>query len=312
MLFFDIFDIAIFGIGFILIAFVSGNNLPACSGTIISSKMVSKKNGIILTIIGYILGLVFEGRFLESVSMLLPGAGFQQSQFFVLILFAIAAVVFFFADRQKVPQSLSIIFTSSIIGMDAALNIKVPIYFLVKLVSFWIIAPLISLVTSLVLIRAFYKKRSKSIFSTLKMLKFLSILFAFLTAFTLGANTMGIVLVAMPYYNYSIAVLIAGIIFGSIFLNRQSLSRISNEIVSLKYLNSVVSQAASFIFVEAATLFGIPLSNTQVFVTSLYGTAFGYKQRLLVKKTILSILYSWILLIAASAILSFAIMRIFH
>ncbi|MCL4383627.1 MAG: inorganic phosphate transporter [Candidatus Marsarchaeota archaeon] len=306
------FDILILIIGFILVSFVSGNNLPACSGTIIASKMVSKKNGVLLTIAGYVLGLVLEGKFLKQVSTLLPGAGFQNQYLFTFILFAIAALIFFFANRQKVPQSLSIIFTSSIIGMDIALNIKIPLYFLIKLIGFWIIAPLVSLIFSLILIRAFYKKRSKNIFSALKTLKFLSVLFAFLTAFTLGANTIGLILVSMPYYNYSIIVLILGIIFGSIFLNKNSLKRISSEIVSLKYLNSVVSQAASFIFVEVATLFSIPLSNTQIFVTSLYGTAFGYRQRLLVKKTMFSIMSSWILLIAVSIASSFVIISIIH
>ncbi len=296
------FDIIILLIAFALTSLVSGNNLPVCAGSIIASKMVSRKSGILLTILGYIAGLTGEGRFLSgSISPLLP-----HSYFLIIALFVISILIFIFAYFQKIPQSLSIIFTSAIIGMDLALSIAIDREFILKLFLFWFVIPLFSIFFSLFLMKFLYKlKPTKNIWASLKEIRIFSIAAAFLTAFTLGANTFGLLLVSISQYSYTFIAMILGIIFGSIFLNKQVLKRISNEIISIRSLNSVVSQASSFIFVELATLVGVPLSNTQIFVTSLYGTAFSYKYRLLIKKTMVSIIYSWVLLIVLSIAASF-------
>ncbi len=46
---------------------VAGNNLSACSGTIIGSGMVRRRTGIIIAISGYLTGLVLEGPKLFTV-----------------------------------------------------------------------------------------------------------------------------------------------------------------------------------------------------------------------------------------------------
>src|SRR5713226_9335419 len=46
---------------------VGGNNLSACSGTIIGSGMVSKRSGILIAMVGYVLGLALEGPKLFQV-----------------------------------------------------------------------------------------------------------------------------------------------------------------------------------------------------------------------------------------------------
>ncbi len=297
-------DILILIIAFILAAFVAGNNLPACTGSIIASKMVSRKNGILIAILGYLLGLVLEGKFMSStISLMLPHA-----YILTLLLFVISILLFVFAYLQKIPQSLSIIFTSSIIGIDLASNIKISSIFLIKIFSFWFLIPIASIFFSFILMKILYNRRqTKNIWTSIKIIKVFSIIASFLTAFTFGANTIGLLSVPLLQYSYSIYILMLGIIFGSIFLNKQVLKRISNDILPIRSINSLISQASSFFFVEIATIFGIPLSTTEIFVTSLYGTAFSYKYRLLLKKTLLTIIFSWLLLIflgIASAFLS--------
>ena len=50
----------------VLIALVAGNNLSACSGAIISSRVTSRRTGILITGIGYTLGLGLQGRTLQA------------------------------------------------------------------------------------------------------------------------------------------------------------------------------------------------------------------------------------------------------
>ena len=71
----------------------------------------------------------------------------------------------------------------------------------------------------------------------------------------------------------------------------------------VRYLNAIMSQLVSALEVEIATLFGVPLSNTQTFTASLYGAGYSYKARLMRKKPAYVIVTIWL----ASAILSFLV-----
>src|SRR6266567_8333705 len=69
---------------------VGGNNLSACSGTIIGSGMVRRRTGIILAIAGYLTGLALEGPKLFRVrEVFLPA---QSSVGSFSILFASLSV----------------------------------------------------------------------------------------------------------------------------------------------------------------------------------------------------------------------------
>ncbi len=48
-------------LAFLLISLVAGNNLSACSGTIIGGNIVSRRIGILLTFIGYAGGMLLQG-----------------------------------------------------------------------------------------------------------------------------------------------------------------------------------------------------------------------------------------------------------
>ncbi len=50
----------IFVLSFILIALVSGNNMPVCSGSLVGGRILSKRSGIMLTMFGYLAGLYWR------------------------------------------------------------------------------------------------------------------------------------------------------------------------------------------------------------------------------------------------------------
>ncbi|MFP3289579.1 MAG: inorganic phosphate transporter [Candidatus Micrarchaeota archaeon] len=292
-------------LSFILIALVSGNNLPVCSGSIIGSRIVSRRNGILITIIGYALGLVLEGDMLRTgVHAVLP---FKSEQS-IIIAFTVAIFVFLIAHKMRVPQSLSVNFTSILLGISMAMHLPINWLFLSFIILFWIIAPIISVIAMRPLMHKTYALvKKKKIWSTIKLIRLLLILFSFFAAFTLGANTLGLLYATMPKSLYSLLAALLGIIFGSLLLSGGELRRIGNEIISLRYINALNSQIISVLLVELAVLLSIPLSNSQTFIASIYGSGLSYKNRILLKSPIKSIAITWI----GGAFASFALAYLF-
>ncbi len=285
-------EILILVLSFILISLVSGNNLPVCSGSIIESRIISRRNGILLTITGYIAGLLLEGDLIRrGASAILPFVSYKLS----IIALSIGIIVFLISHKMRVPQSLSVNFTSILIGISLAMHLEIDWYFVMLIIIFWILAPIISIITIKPFMSFSYRiSNGKRIWNVIKWVKLLLILFSFFAAFTLGANTIGLLYSILPKGYVSLFAVSIAIVFGSILFSKGELRRVGNEIISLRYINALNSQIVSVALVELATLFGIPLSNTQTFISSVYGSGLSYKNRFLLKAPIKSIAIAWV------------------
>ncbi len=294
-------EILLLGLAFVLIALVSGNNLSACSGAIIGSRITSKRMGVLIAIVGFILGLALEGSMLKKgIEAIMP----VSSNILLVGSFSIAIIVFLLADRFRVPVSLTIAFTSLLLGIGVALGKGVNAVFVLVIFAFWILMPLASIVSMPMILSAVEKRlRKGSIWQKVHVIKFSLILVSFFTSFTLGANTLGLIYASFPFPNEAVKLLVSitAIVIGSIFISQGEIKRLGDEIISLRYVNALLSQFVSAIEVEIATLFGVPLSNTQTFTASLYGIGYGYKARLMRRKPAYEILLIWFV----SALLSF-------
>ncbi len=290
---------------FALIALVAGNNLSACSGAIISGRVVGRRIGIAIAALGYIIGLFAQGYMLKSgFSLLAPlGPGLP-----VLIALGTSIIIFAAAHLMRVPQSLSITLTMAILGSDIAYGEHFNAGYMAFVIEFWIAAATISLLAAFVSMEVMpnmlFRKR---IWSSLAGIRAALVAASFFAAFTLGANTIGLVAATMGNVLYADALAVAAIIIGCFALGAGELKRVGQEIIPLRYANALVSQASSIILVEIATLFGIPLSNTQTFTAGVYGVGLSYRNRLMRVKPAATILSTWILTAAASFLLGYAI-----
>ncbi|MEM3661307.1 MAG: inorganic phosphate transporter [Candidatus Micrarchaeaceae archaeon] len=277
---------------FLLVALVSGNNLAACSGSIISGRLVRKTTGIAVAALGYIAGIYFQGGFLSgSITALMP----YKSETLILLAFAIANVIFIIAHRFRVPQSLSISFASILIGISLASGLKMDASFIAIMLIFWIIGSLLSMAIAFSATKASKKIPAKGIWAKLRAIRLAAIVAAFLTAFTLGANTLGFLYAAVPNSPYHFLIVALAIIIGSVFLSGGELRRMGNEIMPLRYIDTINTQVSSMIAVEVGTLLGVPISNTQTYTSSIYGAGIGYKSRLLLKGPLIAIVATWLL-----------------
>lgn len=291
---------------FLLVALVCGNNLSACSGAIITGGVVDRKTGISITIVGYIAGFLLQGNLLRTgLIALMP----VQSEFLVVIALAVALVVFIISHLLRIPQSLSITFAMAIIGIGIAYGNMSDLHFVSYMVGFWVLS---AIATGLVVVMAMRSVRDtllkSNVWNVIRNIKLLLVIVSFFTAFVLGANTIGFLFAAVSGLTntiYAKIITILAIILGSVLLSSGELRTIGSDIIPLRYLNALISQIASVVVVEIATLFSIPASNTQTFTASLYGAGLSYHTRIIRKKPMFNIIISWILTAAASLFLGF-------
>jgi len=284
--------IIVSALAFVLIMLVSGNNLPACTGSIIASNIVTKKWGVLLAIMGYLSGLFAEGSLLgRGVYSLMP---FRSNEL-VIIALSVAIVIFLIAHKMRVPQSLSITFAFSILGITLALGRRPDMLFTSEMLLFWVAAFLFAIPFSIFVMNTLKKRvNRRRIWSSMHKIKIALVVASFFAAFTLGANTIGFVYYTLPHSIYNDAAVILAIIAGSILFSGGELRRIGNEIIPIRYINSFTTQFVSVVLVECATLFGIPVSNTQMFTASVYGAGIGYKNRIIREKPAIAIAGTWI------------------
>ncbi len=284
-------DLVLASLAFLLIALVSGNNLQSCAGSVIGSRILSRRRGIVLAILGYVAGFIFEGGLLRNglfASMPNTITPFTE------IALIISVIVFIVAHKMRVPQSLSMTFFLALLGANVARGESINGTSVGIVIAFWIAATILSVfITWWLLQRLSRMLSSRKVWRTVSTIKTLLIVMSFITAFTLGANTIGLVFAATPGGLTYYLIFIIAIIVGSVGLSSGELKRINMEIIPLRYLNALITQTVSTVMVEAATLSGIPLSNTQTYTASIYGAGLGYKTRILLKKPAITILEVW-------------------
>ncbi len=287
-------------LSFVLIALLSGMSLSVSSGSIISSRIVSRNTGILIAIAGYIAGLVLQGNLLsKGVQAILP----VSSPSIISIALAISTIIFIIGYKMRVPQSVSITFTMALTGIALATGIAINARFLALIIGFWVAAPLVSVVLTMFSLRAVTGSIGKKhVWPLLRNVKVTLIVVSFLCSATLGANSIGLVYASVSEYT-NIWVLVIAIMLGSFLLSSGSLKRLGEQILPLRYINALVSQTISVVLVEIATLASLPFSNTQAFTASLYGAALSYKTKLLLRKNTLTIIFSWLV----TAVMSLAL-----
>lgn len=287
-------------LSFVLIALLSGMSLSVSSGSIISSRIVSRNTGILIAIAGDIAGLVLQGNLLsKGVQAILP----VSSPSIISIALAISTIIFIIGYKMRVPQSVSITFTMALTGIALATGIAINARFLALIIGFWVAAPLVSVVLTMFSLRAVTGSIGKKhVWPLLRNVKVTLIVVSFLCSATLGANSIGLVYASVSEYT-NIWVLVIAIMLGSFLLSSGSLKRLGEQILPLRYINALVSQTISVVLVEIATLASLPFSNTQAFTASLYGAALSYKTKLLLRKNTLTIIFSWLV----TAVMSLAL-----
>lgn len=298
---------------FLVVALVSGNSIATCSGGIICGRIVGRKTGITIAILGYVAGFLIEGGLLKAgITALLP----VHSQYLVIIALAVVFITYLLSHWLRVPQSLPVTFAMALIGVDLAFGSYLSPAFVTELVLFWVLSAIAAALLTVILRRWMRRVTSKAqVWGTAERIKMMLMLLSFFSAFAIGANTIGLLSLSVSgitNYAYAIIVILLAIIAGSVMLSAGELRRIGDEILPLRYLNVLASQLVSVFILEAATILSIPVSSTQIFTSSLYGAGLSYHTRLIRKKPMLTIIYSWMFTALISLALGYIATAMLH
>ena len=293
-------SIAVLVLTFIAVMLVSGNNLSACVGPAIGSRVISRRFGMLLGAAGFSLGLIIQGiGMTRTVNMLLP-SGTLQFQAEALL---VAIIIFVIADLIRAPVSVSMSLVGLFAGLSLATGASRDGVYVAEVVGMWIAAPLIAIVFSFYLIREINRSPPKNIWRRLQTYKILLIVLAFSTSYVLGANTIGLIVATGGFGFATVVAAIIAIFIGTFFLSAGEIRRVSQELFLMRYPNAMSTLLTSAILVEAATIFTIPLSNTQALSSAVFGASLSYKSKFVSLKPFLITMSTWII----APLLSFTI-----
>jgi len=287
---------------------VGGNNLAACCGPLIGSGMVNRRTGILIAITGYLLGLAIEGPKLFRVREIFLPLDTATGTFSILLA---SLVIFLGGELSKIPLSLSKALTGAILGVSIALGTFNSSGYLVLILAFWFLVPLIATALGIVLVRLDDRLSPRNLWLKLSLLKTGLLVVSFLSAYVLGGNTLG--LIAGVVYNQTLYATIAvglGAVLGTFVLGRGALRRLTEGIFSLRYPNAFFSQLIGSATVELANQLGVPLSITETVSSGIIGSGLARKMRMMNARNVFLIITSWILSPLAGFILAFVLTKI--
>ncbi len=142
----------------------------------------------------------------------------------------------------------------------------------------------------------------------IRVYKFLLIVLAFTSAYSLGANTLGLIVATAGFNWLTVSAAILAIFAGSFFLGKGTIHRVAQEFYLMRYSNATVSLAASTILVEIAAFLSIPLSNTQTTTAAVFGAGISYKTRFLSLKPYITIIAGWMMAPSVSFAIGYLIL----
>lgn len=288
---------------------VGGNNLSACSGTIVGSGMVSKRSGILIAAAGYLLGLSLEGPKLFQVRQhLLP----METSAQVLSILLATLLVFVGGELARVPLSLSKVLTGAILGVSLSAGTLQLNRYLGLILFFWTIAPIIATGLGAVLVELDDRYSPKSLWLKLSLFKAGLLVLAFFSAYVLGSNTLGLIVGVPNTQTLETAVVVGlGAVIGAFTLGQGVLRRLTEGIFQLPYPNAFFAQLLGASSVEFASQLGIPVSITETVSSGIIGSGFARKMRVMNVRNVFLILTSWVISPLAGLIAGFLLVRLF-
>jgi inorganic phosphate transporter, PiT family len=211
---------------FLAVMLVAGNNLSACVGPAVGSRIVTKRFGILVGAAGFSAGLLVQGAGMtHSVNTLLPNASPELRAEALLV----ATIVFVIAYKIRVPMSLNMSLVGLLAGLSIAENSPSNGMFVGAIVLTWIAVPLIAFALAFYLIRALNKSWPANFWIRLQEYKVLLIVLSFSTAYVTGANTLGMIVATGGFDLALILAAVAAIFVGSFFLSEGAIRRVSEE-----------------------------------------------------------------------------------
>lgn len=260
---------------------LGGNNLSTCLGTSMGARRLRYSHAVALASVGLMAGVLLEGSKLSRA--ITTGIVSSSDPQFALIVTVSSFILMVFLTYRRLPISLSQVAVGAAVGAAITKGIEVNWMFTSIVASSWLLTPIAGfLVASLLsLLTRNLGKTVRGVFTQNIMYSYLTILSGVYASYTLGANTVGLIIgmtnsPASGRLQISIVLGLATIL-GMLLLSRGTTLSVAENIVGLSPPASFAAQMGGAATVHGFTQFGIPVSVSQAVVGGVFGAAISRK-----------------------------------
>jgi PiT family inorganic phosphate transporter len=293
-------------------SFVFGiNNSGLSTGSLLASGF-SYRKGIALTGMGFVVGTMLEGWKMGGT---IDGLTAGSTVSVLVLTLLIAGVIFSIFSFIGLPISLVNVLVGSYIGASIASGISVNYSYLNLLVLSWIALPFVAAIATI----GTYKLtvRLLSNVSPVGIGRFHLItvpMIVFYTAYTLGANNIGLLYHLSLSGEEILHFLLLGSLpiasfFGVMKSGKTSIF-VSEGVVGHSPLTIFASLLIGSILVWSFTQIAIPVSLSQVLIGGLIGVNLYRKPRAYNRKALLKLIVSWVGVTVLSFLVALILQRL--
>jgi len=290
------------------------------------SRLVKKKNSLILFAVFVILGAVLLGK---NVTLTL-GKGLLPKELMsfdaVLIILGSSALSLFLANILKIPQSTSQVTVMAIVGVGLYFQQLNLTALFMKILPAWILLPLLSYILTFALYRTIYPPEHNNlhiyekIFANEKKMRLSALIVSCYVAFAIGTNN--VANAVGPLFGAGILNIFSGLFLvaplfgiGAWLLGKGPLDTAGREIVPLGLVSSTLVAFVTATLLIFASLFSIPQSLVQLNLAAIFAISClknGHKytwDKNIVKKTFFVWIITPLLSITTSYILALLFLK---
>lgn len=297
-----------------LSAALGGNNFSTCLGASLGAGIVRLSNAILIATAGVILGTLFEGHKLSNVvaGQILPTLSAPG----LVVILVSSLLVMTAVTLLHVPLSLSQVMVGAAWGLALATGTKIGTMFSIEVTASWISSPILAFLISAAVEIAVLRlgRKAKDVFALNHLYAILTLIAGFYAAYTLGANTLGLVVGLFPQGLADPLILSlvfsAGAVVGIAFLSTGTVRSVADNLVGLSPSTALSAQFGGALSVHLFTQLGLPVSISQVVIGGMGGAASVKRIAITNKRIIQQIIAGWTIGPLAGAIVSFLLAKV--
>jgi PiT family inorganic phosphate transporter len=297
-----------------LSAALGGNNFSTCLGASLGAGIVRLSNAILIATAGVILGTLFEGHKLSNVvaGQILPTLSAPG----LVVILVSSLLVMAAVTLLHVPLSLSQVMVGAAWGLALATGTQIGSMFSIEVTASWISSPILAFLISAAVEIAVLRlgRKAKDVFALNHLYAILTLIAGFYAAYTLGANTLGLVVGLFPQGLADPLILSlvfsAGAVVGIAFLSTGTVRSVADNLVGLSPSTALSAQFGGALSVHLFTQLGLPVSISQVVIGGMGGAASVKRIAITNKRIIQQIIAGWTIGPLAGAIVSFLLAKV--
>lgn len=297
-----------------LSAALGGNNFSTCLGASLGAGIVRLSNAILIATAGVILGTLFEGHKLSNVvaGQILPTLSAPG----LVVILVSSLLVMAAVTLLHVPLSLSQVMVGAAWGLALATGTQIGSMFSIEVTASWISSPILAFLISAAVEIAVLRlgRKAKDVLALNHLYAILTLIAGFYAAYTLGANTLGLVVGLFPQGLADPLILSlvfsAGAVVGIAFLSTGTVRSVADNLVGLSPSTALSAQFGGALSVHLFTQLGLPVSISQVVIGGMGGAASVKRIAITNKRIIQQIIAGWTIGPLAGAIVSFLLAKV--